>query len=141
MKEEDFLKRLSELAEWERPMTGPNGAKSLVKSKKNIEPEYDEFGEEIEQELESESKINEGIGPVITKLKPLVSVCPDCNKICEGGRRVESKLMTNPVNHWRTKCISCKSWKDPNTGKFNLNTNQDVQNAFRKYTDKLQKDK
>lgn len=143
MKEEEFLKRLSEVAEWDRPLSGPNGLpsvkkRSLEKKLAEREIDYDEDGNEIE--VEPTPLFNDSIAPVITKLKPILQVCPDCDRMVE-DRRLECKLNTTTVAHWRIKCTACKCYQNPNTGEFNLTDHQETQNAFRKYVEKKLRDK
>lgn len=134
MNQEDFLKKLTEVAEWHRPQTGPSGAVSVNKRAKKqiVEPpklSVEEIEAMTDQELLDyydqltawrESQPNETIAPEIVKLKPQPSSCEDCGKeLCE-TRRTERKLYESGSRHWREKCINCQCWRHPQTGEFTL---------------------
>jgi hypothetical protein len=134
MNNELFLKRLSEVAEWTRPQTGPSGAKSINKRAKEA-PEHPgpiselELAEMTDTEAEQyyerlmawrESQPNNSVPPEITQLKIQPVDCEDCGQHCENGRRVETRLCSTGRPHWRTRCQVCDRYKDPATGKFTL---------------------
>ena len=134
MDEKRFLEILDQLSHWERPRVGPNGAKSVDKrAKKPIEVDDEEELEDIEPV--DENKENTSIAPVIVKLKPRAELCTDCGKVCDEPRVVTKKRNDNPVTHWRVKCVNCGLYRDPNSKKFCLKSNQEIQNAFRKYNE------
>ena len=130
MDEKLFLEKLSELAEWHRPQTGPNGAASINKRARHPGPitqeELDEMSDDEAQEYYDqlmaykESLPNDDVAPEIVKLKPQPTTCDDCGKHCANGRRTESKISITGVKHWRTKCLVCNLYKDPATNKFTL---------------------
>lgn len=137
MDNEEFLRRLSEVSEWHRPMLGPNGCYSVNKNAaKRLPPpqiteqELNEMSdEEVEQYYNElikwrESQPNDSIQPEILKVKCQPMDCPDCGKLCEHGRRVERKLHESGARHWRTKCQECGFYKDPMTGKFTVHHHQ-----------------
>jgi len=134
MNNDEFLKRLSEVAEWVRPQTGPNGAISVNKRAK-APPEHpgpiteaelaemtDEQAQDYYDQLMAykESLPNSSVPPEIKKLKIQAKDCEDCGRHCENGRQVQSKLCVSGQKHWRTSCQTCGLYRDPATGKFSL---------------------
>jgi hypothetical protein len=134
MNNELFLKRLSEVSEWHRPQTGPNGAKSVNKRAKDepqhpgpvTELELDEMSDQEAQDYYDQLMAwrsvqpNNSVPPEIIKLKTQAVDCGDCGRHCPDGRRVESKLCTTGQKHWRTRCQACDRYQDPATGEFTL---------------------
>ena len=132
MKQDEFLARLSELVEWEIPKVGPSGnAKPAKRGRKSQEEIEWEENEEEALDLPLQSGPNTTIPPLVTKIKNQCKLCEDCGEICE-NRIVTKRLLDYPERHWRERC-SCGIHKDPNTGTFTLRTNQELQDAFRKY--------
>jgi hypothetical protein len=129
-----FLQRLSEVAEWHRPQTGPNGAASVNKRAKNApqhpgpvtELELDAMTDQEAQDYYDQLMAwrsvqpNNSVPPEIIKLKTQAMDCGDCGLHCPDGRRVESKLCYTGTKHWRTKCQVCEFYMDPATGQFTL---------------------
>jgi hypothetical protein len=142
MDEKLFLQKLSEVAEWHRPQTGPNGAASVNKRARHPGPitqeELDEMSDEEAQDYYDrlmaykESLPNDNVAPEIIKLKPQPTDCDDCGRHCATGRRVESKISITGVKHWRTKCLACNLYRDPATNKFTLEPNR-VPNYLNSY--------
>jgi hypothetical protein len=134
MDEKEFLKRLSEVSEWHRPQTGPNGARSVNKRAKNApqhpgaltQSELDEMSDEEAQEYYEqllawrEAQPNDSVSPEITKVKVQAIDCPDCGQHCPNGRKTERKLHESGAKHWREHCKECQMFKDPLTGQFTL---------------------
>jgi hypothetical protein len=147
MNNDEFLKRLSEVAEWYRPHTGPNGAASVNKRAKLCRIEHpgtvteaelaamdeEEITEYYERLLAwREAQPNASVPPEIKKLKIQAVDCEDCGRHCAEGRRVQSKICNSGQPHWRTSCVTCELYRDPATGKFTLNS-RDVQNYLMLY--------
>lgn len=133
MDQKEFLKRLSELVEWEIPTVGPNGQTSTRRSKvKAISSEDYDWADDadIEFELEPDGP-NATLGPRIIRIKNQMRACEDCDKIID-GRVVTKRRLDYPVMHWREKC-SCGLHRDPNTGQFTLKDNVPIQTAWKKY--------
>lgn len=135
MDNELFLRRLSEVSEWHRPLLSSTGQPSQRKGHipKQVEHPGDKTVEELEsmseQELEEyhqllmtwrEQQPNESVPPRITKVKIQAVDCEDCGRHCPKGRRIESKLYHTGTEHWRTWCQVCQRFKDPVTGKFTV---------------------
>jgi hypothetical protein len=146
MDEKLFLQRLSEVSEWVRPQTGPNGAKSVNKRAK-APPEHPgpiteaELAEMTDTEAEQyyerlmawrESQPNNSVPPEIKELKIQSTACEDCGEYCANGRRVESRLCVTGERHWRTRCQVCERYRDPATGLFTV-TSQEVHRYFASY--------
>jgi hypothetical protein len=135
MDNDEFLKRLSEVSEWHRPMLGPNGCYSVNKNAKQRELEKPR--EITEQELDEmtdseaqayydalvawrETQPNDSLQPEILKVKVQAIDCPDCGRHCPQGRRTERKLHLSGSKHWREKCCECKNYRDPMSGEFTV---------------------
>jgi hypothetical protein len=135
MNNDEFLKRLDEVAEWHRPQCGPTGGPKHLKRDRLVEHP----GELTEQELSemSETELNKyhsrlmdwleqqpnySTGPEIKKLKYEPRSCEDCGKVCKKPRVVEAKLVQQPVRYWRTRCNICCLYQDPATKEFSLNS-------------------
>jgi hypothetical protein len=131
MDNNEFLQKLSELTEWEIPKVGPGGCSMHRKKAVVEEVELDEDGEEIVFEEPITKGPNTTMAPRIIKIKPQPRMCEDCHEIVD-NRVTLRKVNFTPVMHWREKC-NCGIHKDPNTGEFSLRTNQELQDAFRKY--------
>jgi hypothetical protein len=142
MDEKLFLQKLSEVAEWHRPQTGPNGAASVNKRARHPGPitqaELDEMTDQEAQDYYDqlmaykESQPNDNIAPEITRVKIQAIDCEDCGKHCENGRQVQRKLCVSGQLHWRTSCQTCGLYRDPATGKFTL-TSKEVHNYLNCY--------
>jgi hypothetical protein len=135
MNNDEFLKRLSEVAEWYRPQTGPQGQPSVSKGRAKPIPEHpgaiteaelDEMTEEAVTEYYEqliawrEAQPNASVPPEILRLRPYARKCEDCNKACDSTRRVECKQYVTVVRHWREYCNYCERFRDPRTGEFSV---------------------
>jgi hypothetical protein len=147
MNNDEFLKRLSEVAEWYRPHTGPNGAASVNKNAKLRKIEHPGTVTEAELAAMDEEEIteyherllawreaqpNSSVPPEIKKLKIQAKDCEDCGRHCPNGRQVQSKICATGRPHWRTNCVTCELYRDPATGEFTLNS-KDVHNYLSTY--------
>jgi hypothetical protein len=135
MNNDEFLKRLSEVSEWYRPQTGPNGQPSVSKGRAVKVPEHpgpitaeelDEMTEEAVTEYYErlmawrEAQPNITVPPEILKVKYPPQSCEDCDKILEEPRRVERKLHESSQRHWRERCVNCDCFKHPQTGEYSI---------------------
>jgi hypothetical protein len=135
MNNDEFLKRLSEVSEWYRPQTGPQGQPSVSKGRAKPIPEHpgavteaelDEMTEEAVTEYYDqliawrEAQPNASVPPEILRLKPYARTCEDCNKSCDSTRLVECKQYVTVVRHWREYCNYCERFRDPRTGEFSV---------------------
>lgn len=135
MNDEEFLKRLSEVSEWHRPQTGPNGHASIAKGKCKPMPEHPgpitelELDEMSEHEVKvyydklmawREAQPNMSVPPEILKVKIQPKNCEDCGRHCPNGRKTEKKLHESGGLHWRERCVECDLFKDPLTDQFTV---------------------
>lgn len=134
MDNEDFLKRLSEVADWHRPKLGPSGCNSIAKGRsvpehpgEITEQELAEMSDEEAQEYYDklmawrESQPNDSVPPEIKRLKFEPRPCDDCSQMLEQHRRTERKLYISGQRHWRERCLNCNKFRHPDTGKFTVN--------------------
>lgn len=121
MDEEEFRRRLSEVADWEIPKTPRETSLNNRKKRgrKSNEDEYMELREEIfHEEFDG---INPTYAPMLTRVKRCGVTCDDCGQHCPDGRETEAKLHTKGKKRvWRQKCLTCKKFQNPFTGEFNL---------------------
>ena len=153
MNKDEFLKRLSEVAEWHIPMLGPNGCYSVAKGRtKVIEHPGEVTAEELEEMSDwevkryydklmawRESQPNPSVHPEILKVKIQPTDCEDCGRHCPLGRRTEKKLHESGAKHWRERCVECDTFKDPLTGQFTLSKQASHQYFIQFYKPKLGK--
>lgn len=92
--------------------------------------EIDEDGNEVE--IEVEIKENPTLGIEIVKIRDRTEVCDlGCGKIVT-NQIVESRLVTFPERHWRTRCKNCECFVSPDGMSF-IEGGHMVQDAFMKY--------
>lgn len=121
MNDEEFKRKLSEVAEWKLPDTPRETSLNQKKKRgrKSAEEKYQDEHEEIFLELFE--GVNPTYAPMLLKIKHTPTTC-ECGRICTSGCEKEAKLyQTKSGNHWRVKCKTCNMTKDPYTGEFNLN--------------------
>lgn len=135
MDDEEFRKRLSEVAEWRIPKTEKEqtiGAKKRRGRKSNDEL-YMELREEIfHEEFDG---INNTVPPMLVRVKVAGTICEDCGEYCPEGRHKEKKLYETggkKNRHWRERCITCDRQCNPFTGKYDL-TNQKASGVWAGY--------
>jgi hypothetical protein len=96
-----------------------DGSSRLNKSKPKIRiiKEIDEFGEEIELEIE-DSDYNPTVSLELVKLKDNFKLCElGCGEIVN-NQIIEKKFYFSPAKHWRTRCVNCKSVVAPDGNGF-----------------------
>ena len=121
MTDEEFKKRLSEVAEWEIPKTPRETSLNAKKKRgrKSNEEQYMELREEIFQE--EFDGVNPTFAPMLTKVKRCGRDCEDCGNYCPNGRETEAKLQEkNGKRAWRKKCVTCGKFQNPFNGKYEL---------------------
>ena len=125
MRDEEFKKKLSEVADWEIPKTPRETSLNNRKKRgrKSNEDEYMELREEIfHKEFDG---VNNTIPPMLTRVKRCPTTCEDCGRECAQGRETEAKLhQKNGKSVWRKKCLTCGKFQNPFTGEFNLTGSQ-----------------
>lgn len=151
MDDEEFRRKLSEVAEWQIPMVGTATSRLIIKYETDNNDDLDMDENEDDEEFASSGDTNAGfipargnqnnsIPPVITKLKIAGTTCEDCGDYCANGRQKEKKLYQAEPKHWREKCLTCGHWRHPVTGKFTL-TGYDVAGTYTYYLSKLRAEK
>jgi RNase P subunit RPR2 len=128
MNDEEFKKRLSEVAEWRIPKISSTDVKiarqkARGKGRPTKEQLYQEEHEQVFVDLFE--GINPTYTPVVTTVKIQACTCDDCGKHCEHGRHTEITKYTSSRPHWRARCLTCGMNKNPNTGEWDL-TNKDA---------------
>jgi hypothetical protein len=121
MDNELFKQKLSEVSNWKLPEINVNDINKATKGRgrKSKESEYQEEHEQVF--LEMFEGVNPTFPPQLVDLKVQAVDCEDCGKHCPNGRQLESKFYTtNDKPHWRKKCLTCKHWENPLTGKFDI---------------------
>lgn len=63
--------------------------------------------------------------PGIQEIDPVVQSCEDCNQTV-AGRRVESTLCQSPFVFWRTQCMTCRRYRNPQNGEFERLTSGEI---------------
>ena len=121
MKDEEFRKRLSEVADWVIPKTERETSLNAKKKRgrKSAEDQYMEYCEEIFHE--QHGGINPTIAPMLLRVKRSAETCRDCGQHCPNGRQTEAKLHTKgKKSAWREKCLTCGMFQNPFNGRFEL---------------------
>lgn len=127
MTDDEFKKRLSEVADWKLPDTPRETSLNAKKKRgrKSAEDIYQETREEIF--FEEFGGVNPTYPPMLTRVKVQSCICEDCGKECPNGRKKETKLYetgSKKTRNWREKCVTCNLAKNPFTGKFELSTQE-----------------
>ena len=122
-----FLKKLTEVADWEIPESIKG---TLHQPKHRANYEYLEADEEVSTEVEVEdseelteeeiNRINLSFPPRLLKVKVQAVWCTYCGRFCEKGLEQEVRLHRNPRDHWRRRCVTCGKYQDPYTKEINL---------------------
>jgi hypothetical protein len=128
MKDEEFKKKLSEVADWRIPqtITGTKDGDAKKPRKVGRPSAEDLYQEAMEREfLEATGGVNPTFPPQVIKVKNQSCICEDCGQFCENGRHKEKKIYdSNGKKHWRERCITCQRCVDPYTGQYSLNGTQ-----------------
>ena len=121
MNDEEFKRRLTEVAEWKIPDT-PRETSLNAKKKRGRKSAEDEYQEQREEMFFEEfGGVNPTYAPMITKLKVQGCGCEDCGRFCTEGRTVETKQYeSNNIKHWRKRCVTCDHSQNPYTQEFDL---------------------
>jgi hypothetical protein len=136
MDDEEFKRRLSEVAEWRLPDT-PRDTSANAKKKRGRKSNEDEYMELREQIFHEEfGGTNPTYTPMLTRIKYTPTTC-ECGRVCKDGCQKEAKLYETQTGIcWRVKCKTCGMTQDPYTGDFTLNSSKAsiVWNSFLKET-------
>ena len=121
MDNEEFKKKLSEVANWKIPET-PRETSLNAKKKRGRRSKEEIYQEEHENVfLEIFDGVNPTYPPLITELKLAAVDCGSCGKHCPKGRKTEKKIYeANKIRHWRERCVTCGMQQNPYTGEFDL---------------------
>jgi len=115
MDDEEFKRKLSQVANWVIPEVNHDnaGAKALSRKKKQ---RLAELGQELDD------KVNTTYPVKLLEVKTQAVDCVDCGQHCQFGRKMSTKRhQTFGVVHWRRHCMTCGFFENPNSGKFDLN--------------------
>ena len=121
MDQQEFLRKLSEVAEWKIPEneqeTSANAKKK--RGRKSDEELYQEAHEEIFNEIHG--GVNPTKSPLLLKVKYKKETCEHCGNDCPNGRHVQTKLIEGKEKKaWRSYCSACDKYSNPYTGEFDL---------------------
>jgi hypothetical protein len=121
MNDEEFKRRLSEVAEWKLPDT-PREASLNAKKKRGRKTNEEQYQDEHQEVfLELFNGVNPTYAPMLTKVKRCAVSCEDCGEHCPNGREKEARLQEkNGKGAWRQKCLTCNKFQNPFNGKFEL---------------------
>ena len=128
MNDEEFKKRLSEVAEWRIPKISSTDVKiakqkARGKGRPTKEQLYQQEHEQVFVDLFD--GINPTYTPVITKVKQCAVDC-ECGQRCERGCEQYAKGYTSQgKRYWRWRCKTCGMTKNPYSGVWDL----DIQKA------------
>jgi hypothetical protein len=120
MKPDDYLRKLSELAEWEIPKVDDvnRTRKTPIEQRRNpnkrfaSEEERTEYIDEITPDFVQNGR-NLTMMPRIVKLKSQPKICElGCGQEVV-NQRIERTLHDWPQPHWRTKCTNCQHYLHP----------------------------
>ena len=127
MDNEEFRRKLSEVANWTIPKLSPTDIKESQQKKRGRgRPSYEEQYQDAHEEifLEIHNGINPTHPPELKGLKCQPTTCEDCGAHCPNGRHKETKLYetgrTTKKRNWRERCVTCQKHKNPFTGQFDL---------------------
>lgn len=105
MRDQEFKSKLTEVCEWEIPLT----MESTQQGSRNRRRRLEQAGE---------SCFNETFPPKIKNLLLKEKSCEDCGQTVK-GRCVNIELIPGTA-YKKERCQTCKKSKDPYTGKFTL---------------------
>lgn len=122
MDQEQFKKRLSEVAIWEIPKTPRD---TVPEYRRRNPASLEELYEQDQDIFENTDGINTTMPIHLKAVKCQPTVCEDCGKHCPNGRKKEAKVyQTGKNRHWRQRCVTCDRTKNPYTGQYDLDGTQ-----------------
>jgi len=138
MDEEQFRKRLSQVAEWSIPKLSVEELKQNKRGRKTNEQQYEEQHQALFNEMFD--GINPSYAPKLDAVKTVSETCSDCGLICEKGRKKDFKhYKGKKKNIWRERCVNCSKYKNPYTGQFNMDSTR-CQSAITSYVNGTEPD-
>jgi len=130
MKNDEFKKKLSELAEWQ--ITKPVTSAFVTADRDYVEEVWvidKETGQEVVRGLSLAS--NETLPIQLNAIKAESKPCEYCDQMVT-EQVISLKRFDKPKLHWRKKCSICKQAFNPLNGKFEL-TETDAAPCWMKY--------
>jgi len=136
MKREEFLRKLSEVADWHIPkLEMPARDWAYMKNKACTENNEDDDNDQ-EQDTTTMALAtgrNPTAAPELLGLKNQSRACEDCGTTCTKGRVTEKiRYEYQGQAIWRERCRNCGMSKDPFTGKFDVDP-LDMTNKYRQW--------
>jgi hypothetical protein len=121
MDNEEFKKKLSEVATWKIPET-PRETSLNAKKKRGRRSNEEIYQEEHENVfLAIYNGVNPTYPPLLTSIRSAAVDCEACGQHCANGRKTEKKIYeANKIRHWRERCVTCGLQENPYTGEFDL---------------------
>lgn len=107
MRDEEFKQRLSEVCEWEIPVT----MESTEQGRENRRKHLDKLGQDV---------FNATFPPKIREIKHLDQVCDDCGQTVKGRHKELRIWFYQNKRYLKEHCKTCDLHKDPYTGKFTI---------------------
>jgi hypothetical protein len=75
--------------------------------------------------------------PRVEEIKPFPKPCEDCGNIVD--RVIEMNIVQSPKPYWRVYCKSCRLYKNPVTGKFEISDSRKLNFVFKTENPKIDK--
>lgn len=107
MRDEEFKQKLTEVSEWEIPLTMESTEQGRENRKRALEKEGGDC-------------FNQTYPPKIKKVIHPQSPCEDCGKLLEGRKKEIQFYKNNGIRGRKEKCVNCGLHKDPYSGEFTL---------------------
>lgn len=107
MKDEIFKQKLTEVCEWEIPIT----LEATEQGRENRRRRLEKAGQNC---------FNPTFPPKIKKLKHQEQACEDCGKIVQGRTKNITIYKNKSITGLKERCMVCDLHKDPYTGQFTL---------------------
>ena len=130
MEQKQFEQLLSQVAEWEYPVSMDDAAETykIRKLAKDMRKKG-ATDEEIIAALEQYR--NDTFPAKLVKIIPQAQACPDCGKNCPTGRVVDYRLYRGKKGQqkWCGKCSVCRKQTNPYDGEYSL-TNLTAANVW-----------
>ena len=136
MDHDEFLRKLSQVAEWQIPkLEMPKRDWNYLKKHADIENNEDDDDDE-EQDTTTLALVtgcNPTAAPELLGLKHQARTCEDCGTTCAKGRVTEKiRYEYQGQAIWRERCRNCGMSKDPFTGKFDVDPHA-MSNKYRQW--------
>lgn len=120
MRDEEFLKKLTEVCEWEIPLDPDHNQSGQHNRKKKLE----KLGVNC---------FNQTYPPRIVKLKLVAKPCEDCGKIVEGRRKELRAYHYGLCHRFKENCVTCGLHKSPYTDQFTCDSGTEASRLWTDY--------